>query len=52
MERYYLDEGVWLENRYMIRNKIGSGGFGITYRAYDRRENAQCCIKELYPRRR
>ncbi|MBQ2957172.1 MAG: protein kinase, partial [Clostridia bacterium] len=33
----------------VIRNKIGQGGFGITYLAYDKKKRQELVIKELYP---
>ncbi|MBR0145159.1 MAG: protein kinase [Eubacterium sp.] len=33
-----------------MQKPVGAGGFGITYKAYDRMKNQPCCIKELFPR--
>ena len=49
-ERYYLSENAQLHNRYIVQKPVGAGGFGITYKAYDRLKNQPCCIKELFPR--
>ena len=49
-ERYYLSENAQLHNRYIVQKPVGAGGFGITYKAYDRMKNQPCCIKELFPR--
>ncbi|MCM1082836.1 MAG: FHA domain-containing serine/threonine-protein kinase [Clostridium sp.] len=45
-----LQENVCLEGRYIIKKIIGSGGFGITYKAYDNYNQKNCAIKELFPR--
>lgn len=38
-----------LHNRYQIGRVIGRGGFGVTYLAWDMKENRRICIKELNP---
>lgn len=45
-----LQENVCLRGRYIIKKIIGSGGFGITYKAYDSHNKKNCAIKELFPR--
>ncbi len=45
-----LPIGTILDNRYEVQEIIGSGGFGITYKAYDKQQNIKCAIKELFPR--
>lgn len=45
-----LQENVCLKGRYIIKKTIGSGGFGITYKAYDNYNQKNCAIKELFPR--
>ena len=47
---YGLPIGTILDNRYEVQEIIGSGGFGITYKAYDKKQNIRCAIKELFPR--
>ncbi len=49
-ERYFLKVNTKLNNRYIVQRPVGSGGFGITYKAQDMQLNKPCCIKELFPR--
>lgn len=46
----YLAEGVILDNRYVIKEVLGAGGFGVTYKAYDNLNHFVCAIKEYLPR--
>lgn len=41
--------GTMLNNRYRIENKIGSGGFSLTYKAVDIEKNIQVAIKQFAP---
>ena len=45
---YYLPKGHVLNQRYKIFDVIGSGGFGITYRAFDLLLNRFVAVKEFY----
>ena len=45
----YLPENATLRDRYKIINVLGIGGFGITYKAYDKLLAAHVAIKEYYP---
>lgn len=36
--------------RYSIAGVLGSGGFGVTYQAWDRRDNCRVAVKEFFPR--
>jgi len=44
-----LPLGLELHGRYWLGNVLGRGGFGITYAAWDERENQRVAVKELYP---
>ena len=46
--KYSLKKGTIINNRYEIVRYISSGGFGITYEAFDRGFKARVAIKELY----
>ncbi len=48
-EPYQLVPGIVLENRYIIGNVLGFGGFGVTYKAWDKKLESVVCIKEYYP---
>lgn len=48
-ELYFLTPGTLLSKRYTVGQVLGSGGFGIIYKAWDNTENALVAIKEYYP---
>lgn len=48
-EAYHLFPGTVLRNRYIVGTTVGFGGFGITYRAWDRTLDKMVAIKEFYP---
>ncbi len=45
-----LPLGTQLDNRYILGKVLGSGGFGITYLAYDKRLDVAVAIKEYLPK--
>ncbi len=48
-EMYYLKPGTVLGERYEVGIAVGAGGFGITYKAWDRTLEKIVAIKEYYP---
>ena len=46
---HHLKPGTLLENRYLVGEAIGQGGFGITYIGMDTRLELKVAIKEYYP---
>lgn len=46
-----LKKGTVLQERYVIEERIGRGGFGITYRAKDLRVDVPVAVKEYLPSR-
>ena len=48
MSDCYLPKGHVLNQRYEVFDVIGSGGFGITYRAFDLLLNRFVAVKEFY----
>ncbi len=48
MNSHTLQKDFVLRNKYIIKNALGEGGFGITYLAKDTILDSEVCIKELY----
>lgn len=45
-----LPTGTRLRDEYVVREVLGRGGFGITYRAHDERLDIDVAVKEYAPR--
>lgn len=48
-ELYFLQPGSVIAERYLVGTSIGSGGFGITYKAWDTVLAKVVAVKEYYP---
>lgn len=46
---YCLSPGTLLADRYIVGQKLGMGGFGITYKAWDCKLETVMAIKEYFP---
>lgn len=45
----HLFVGTELASRYVIGNVLGYGGFGVTYKAWDKKLDTVVAVKEYYP---
>lgn len=50
-EAHILAAGTILEGHYLLGNKLGQGGFGITYIARDLTLDKRIAVKEFYPKK-
>lgn len=48
-EAFCLAPGTVIAGRYIIGGMLGLGGFGITYKAWDKKLETALAIKEYYP---
>ncbi len=48
-ELFHLFPGMELANRYIVGKVLGFGGFGITYKAWDKKLETVVAVKEYYP---
>ena len=51
IEPIHLMPGSILYNRYIIGTAIGAGGFGIVYKAWDRKLESVVAVKEFFVNR-
>lgn len=49
IDAFCLTPGTIIANRYVIGQKTNSGGFGIVYKAWDKKLETVVAIKEYYP---
>ncbi|MDD3959994.1 MAG: PASTA domain-containing protein [Oscillospiraceae bacterium] len=49
VQAWHLNPGTLIKNRYYLGTAIGSGGFGITYFAWDRDLSRAVAVKEYLP---
>lgn len=48
-EPFCLSPGTEIADRYILGKMLGIGGFGITYKAWDKKLNITLAIKEYFP---
>lgn len=49
MSKRALSPGTVIRNQYRVEKVLGEGGFGVTYKVWDSKENRTAALKEYFP---